>query len=167
MTEKLRYNDDPEWVALVLSYDSKIKAIASKATTDHGLWEDCVQEAYIDLLTVIPSRVRQYWDYRNGSVRAKTWVGVLDRYCRNVIRNSVRSHLSSYRTGSWRTGRTVKVYDKAKGMNVKRRQLSRMTSLDELSEDYGLQVDEHFNLSWPKVRNPSDFIDVENGRIDD
>ncbi|HEX7119406.1 MAG TPA: hypothetical protein VF212_11490 [Longimicrobiales bacterium] len=121
----MEWNRDPDWVEFIEKYEPVIRKIAAKYTWDIGLQEDCQQEARMALLTVFPERVTTN----------------LDAYCRNVIRNSVLSYLTSYRTGDIYSGRTVwrggeKVHDPP-----------RYASLDQLVA-FGMQVDEDGNISW-------------------
>jgi hypothetical protein len=81
------------------------------------------------------------------------WNDALDRYCRNAIRNAVLSYLDSYVTGQWNIGRTRHVRDRVNGRVRKVSLPPRFSSLDELTDDYGMQVDQHGNISWP---DPSD-----------
>lgn len=151
-TEKgLNWNEDPEWAEYCLTLEKAITKIAAKFTTDEALREDCAQEARIGLYTLHPSKIRLYEKFLAGEIDEKTWKKQLDKYCRNVIRNSVLSYLDSLKTGSWYMGRTRRVKNRRTGLRVKSHVGPRYSSLDELVEDSGLQIDEHGNISWEYI----------------
>jgi hypothetical protein len=81
---------------------------------------------------------------------------MLDKYCRNVIRNSILSYLDSYPKGDWYIGRTRQVRDKKTGEVTKVYLPPRFSSLDQLTEEFGAQIDEGGNLTWT--------TDAEGGR---
>jgi len=138
-------NRSEGWEDYVLSYSGVIKAIAAKATQDEGLRQDAYQEAMIDLLCVRPEKVRAYAKYAAGEMSEEKWSKELDRYMRNVIRNSILSMLQSWNTGSWDHGRTATVNGK------KKHYPRRYSSLDQLMDDSGMDVDEDGNVSWDHV----------------
>lgn len=147
----LEWNEDPKWAEYCTGLEKVIIKIAAKFTTDDALREDCAQEARIGLYTLHPSKIRLYQKYVSGEIDEKTWLKQLDKYCRNVIRNSVLSYLDSLKTGSWYMGRTRRVKNRRTGLRVKSHVGPRYSSLDELVEDSGLQIDEHGNISWEYI----------------
>jgi hypothetical protein len=147
----LNWNEDPKWAKYCETLERTIVKIAAKYTTDEALREDCAQEARIGLYTLHPSKIRLYEKFISGEIDEKTWKKQLDKYCRNVIRNSVLSYLDSLKTGSWYMGRTRRVKNRRTGQRVKSHVGPRYSSLDELVEDSGLQVDEHGNISWDHI----------------
>jgi hypothetical protein len=147
----LEWNLDPKWARYCESLEKAITKIAAKFTTDEALREDCAQEARIGLYTLHPSKIRLYEKFLSGEIDEKTWKKQLDKYCRNVIRNSVLSYLDSLKTGSWYMGRTRRVKNRRTGQRVKSHVGPRYSSLDELVEDSGLQIDEHGNISWEYI----------------
>lgn len=147
----LDWNEDPEWATYCLELERAITKIAAKYTTDEALREDCAQEARIALYTLHPSKIRLYEKFLSGEIDEKTWKKQLDKYCRNVIRNSVLSYLDSLKTGSWYMGRTRRVKNRRTGLRVKSHVGPRYSSLDELVEESGLQIDEHGNISWEYI----------------
>jgi hypothetical protein len=146
----LTWNDDPEWVEYVLSLRPVISAIAAKCVSDPYLREDCEQEAAIALLKVKPDSVSLYSDYKAGKVTEKQWQSKLSAYCRQVAHFTILSTLNSMTTGSLYTGRVKKKVNE-KGEKVKYSAPARYSSLEELTENAGLQVDEHGNISWERV----------------
>lgn len=154
----MQFNEDTEWHKFIESFDPVIAAIASKFTTDLGLREDCAQEARIALLGVFPENVKGYEEFVNGSLSETAWGQNLSRYVRNVIRNSILSYLDSPKTGNWRIGRTKRVLNRKTGKRVKKHEPPRYSSLDELTDDYGFQIDDEGNVSWPTVEQ--DGLDV-------
>lgn len=145
------WNSDPAWVERIQQFEPIIKAIATKYCSDEDMRQDCEQEARIALLTVLPERIRGYQRYVDGEISEDEWAYRLARYCHNVIRNSILSYLDKYPTGNWYIGRTRRVVDPETG-ELKRIHLPpRYSSLDELMEEYALEIDEEGNLSWARV----------------
>lgn len=149
--KQLDWNTDPEWMAYCASMEKPITKIVAKYTTDEALREDCAQEARIALYTLHPSKIRIYEKYLAGEIDKKTWEKQLDKYCRNCIRNSVLSYLDSLKTGSWYMGRTRRVKSRRTGLRIKSHVGPRYSSLDELVEDSGLQIDQNGNISWEHI----------------
>lgn len=157
--DKSSWNNDPEWIAYITSLEPLIQAISVKyCSSDEALREDCQQEARMALLTVFPQRIRGYEDFVAGRIEPAVWEAAVERYCRNVIRNSILSYLDAYPTGNWYIGRTRTVKDRRTGKTRKVHQPARFSSLDELIDSYGMQIDEHGNVSWPEPS--TDGIDV-------
>lgn len=143
-----RFNPDPAWQAFIQRYEADIEAIAMKyCTADDDLREDVKQEARVGLATSCPESVDAFEPYARGLISEEQWNKALDRYCRNVIRNSILSYLDSYPKGNWYIGRTRQVKDKRTGEAHKVYLPPRFSSLDELTE-LGMEVDENFNISW-------------------
>lgn len=146
-----RFNPDPSWQEFIKSYEPEIEAIAIKyCTSDEDLREDVKQEARVGLATTFPEQVDDFEGYVRGRIAEEQWNKALDRYCRNVIRNSILSYLDSYPKGNWYIGRTRHVKDKRTGNTTKVYLPPRFSSLDEMSE-MGMQVDEDHNISWTDV----------------
>jgi hypothetical protein len=144
-----KFNPDPQWIAFALSYEKIIQAIAAKyCASDESLREDCMQEARIALLTVFPEKINGF-----GTLPEVEWRRGLDRYCRNVIRNSILSYLDSYPKGNMYIGRHRHVKNKKSGLNERKYLPPRFSSLDELTDNHGMQIDENGAISWPE---PSD-----------
>lgn len=142
-----RFNPDPAWHAYVASLEPLIDTVVAKYhTTDAALQEDCRQEARIALYTIFPDEVR-------AKLRTKlttSWEEFLERYCGRVIRNSVLSVLDSNTKGSWYVGRTRQMKD-AQGQMVRVHVVPRYSSLDELVDHYGLEIEEDGEISWSSV----------------
>jgi DNA-directed RNA polymerase specialized sigma subunit len=148
------FNNDPEWQRYVERYETVIKKVAVKyCTNDASLRQDLHQEARIALLTVFPEKVEGYAEYKAGTLDAEKWEKRLDRYCRQVIRYAILSYLQSPKTGNWYVGRTIRVKNSSTGKREKRHTPPRYSSLDELTDDFGMQVDEDSRISWPSVSN--------------
>jgi hypothetical protein len=148
------FNPDENWQRYVAKYRRSIEKIATKyCVADEALRDDVMQEAHIALATVYPETVHGFEDFVTGVSSDDTWAKALDRYCHNVIRNAILSYLDSYAKGNWYIGRTRYVKDKRTGETRKVYLPPRFSSLDELVDDHGMQVDEHGALSWP---DPSD-----------
>lgn len=146
-----RFNPDPSWQQFITRFEPEIEAIAIKyCTTDEDLREDVKQEARVGLATTFPEQVDGFELYARGQISEDQWDKALDRYCRNVIRNSILSYLDSYPKGNWYIGRTRHVKDKRTGDTKKVYLPPRFSSLDEMS-DMGMQVDEDQNISWQHV----------------
>lgn len=148
------FNPDPEWQAYIQRYEKLILQIAlKKCSYDEGIREDVMQEARIALATVFPEKIHGYAEYQSGQLTEQQWEGRLKRYCGNVIRNSILSALSSYTKGPWNMGRTRPVKDSKTGETIKVHYPPRYSSLDELVDEYGMQLDSSGNITWPE---PSD-----------
>jgi hypothetical protein len=148
------FNPDPEWQRYILRFEPVIVAIALKrCSSDEDMRDDVMQEARIALATTYPEQVKGFEAYCRGEITESQWHEALDRYCRNVVRNSILSFLDSYATGPWNMGRTRHVRDRKTGQSRKVYLPPRFSSLDELVDDYGMQVDETGAISWP---DPSD-----------
>lgn len=161
------WNQDPEWVAYVLSLDPLIASIAAKFTEDEALREDIAQESRIALLTIYPERIRYWTDYQEGRLSLVEWKARLKRYVGNVIRNSMLSYLESLKTGNQYIGRTRRVRDKVTGKTRHVHVPARFDSLDELMDDSGLQVDHRYNISWGRVRDDGIAPAPRTGEEDD
>lgn len=143
------FNPDPKWQKFALGYEKIIQAIAVKyCAADESLREDCEQEARIALLAQWPEKIRGI-----VGLTGTEYDKALDRYCRNVIRNAILSYLDSYPKGNWYIGRNRHVKNAKTGENTKVYLPPRFSSLDELTDDFGMQVDENGAISWP---DPSD-----------
>jgi hypothetical protein len=151
------WNDDPAWVEYIRRFENAIIAIAMKFATDDGLRDDCAQEARMALLTVWPENVAGYEAYACGEMDEEAWNKNLDRYCRNVVRNSVLSYLDSIKTGNWYHGRTRR-NPKAKG--GKRRMPARYLSLHELVSQGACQIDEKGDIHWLNLAPGEPFDDM-------
>jgi hypothetical protein len=156
--DNLVWNEDPEWFKYTQRFEEDILKIVSKYTLDEALREDCAQEARIELLMTFPRQVNIYEDYMSGLIEEPVWQAQLDRYCRNVIRNTVLSYLASLKTGNWYIGRTKRVVDKDTGKRVKIHIPARYDSLDTLSQESGLQVDEEGMISWDHTAVFDNFV---------
>lgn len=150
MAKGVKWNDDPAWIEYVQRYEGVIQAIAAKKTDDIGLRDDCAQDARIALLQIYPQDVSLYEDYIAGNVTEKQWKTKLDAYCRQVIKYTVLSTLGSMSKGNWYVGR-IKYKKDEKGDTIKIPTPARYSSLDQLMEESGLQVDEDYNLSWTEA----------------
>lgn len=96
------------YTKLIARYEPVITAIVMKYTLDPDIQEDCKQEARIGLLTATWKKCKAYALWKAGVLPKQTFEQQFDRYCRNIIRNSVLSYLQSYTTGDWYVGRTVR-----------------------------------------------------------
>lgn len=145
----MEWNEDPEWVDYVLSLSPVITAIAAKCVMDPYLREDCEQEAKIALLKTYPHQVSIYDDYIAGIVSEKAWKSKLSAYCRQIAHFTILSTLNSMTTGNLYTGR-MKKRTNDRGEKVKYSAPAILSSLEELTEMSGLQVDEFGNISWER-----------------
>jgi hypothetical protein len=140
------FNDDPTWLAVVASYETVIRKIAAKACArDEALREDVCQEARIALATIRPNAIRGYDPAINGPLSVKNVPAVVDRFCRNVARNSILSYLNSYATGSWYSGRKRTNKNKRTGIVTTRHLPARFRSLQDLV-DASFDIDERGNV---------------------
>jgi hypothetical protein len=146
------FNPDPAWQEFIQTYEPIIARIATKATSaDEELRKDAMQEARIALAVQRPERVRGWADYQAGTLPKDAWEGRLDRFLRNVIRNSIYSLVDSPTRGNWYVGRNRPVKT-ADGKVRRVHQPARMSSLEQLT-GFGAQIDTHGKISWP---DPSD-----------
>ena len=148
------FNPDPVWQTYVLGYESTIKKVALKyCSSDEALREDVMQEARVAIATVFPEKIHGFEEHKAGEISDEEWEKRRNKYLRNVIRNAILSYLDSYPKGNWYIGRTRSVRDKATGESRKVYLPPRFSSLDELVDDFGMQVDHNGAVSWP---DPSD-----------
>lgn len=148
------FNRDPAWQSYVQKYETVIHQIALKyCAVDEALREDVMNEARIGLATVHPETVAGFEAYVTGRMPEEEWQSCLEKFCKQVVRNSILSYLDSYRTGNWYIGRTRHVRDRQTGKSRKVYLPTRFSSLDELVDDYGMQIDSEGGISWPE---PSD-----------
>lgn len=139
---ELSWNNDPAWVEYIERFEKVIRSITVKYTQEEGLREDCAQDARIALLHVWPVHVRGYEKYVDGEYTDEEWQANLDRYCRNVIRNTVLSSLDSLNSGDWYSGRTRRNLDRNTGKVRREHKPARYESLDVLQDSGTYQIDE-------------------------
>lgn len=157
-------NQDPVWARYIMALDDTLQRIATKVcSTDEGIREDCLQEARFELAKHYPEDCNAYRDFQYGLIEEPKMLAQLSAYCRMIARNSMLSYLDPYPTGNWNIGRTRTVKDKKTGITRKIHIPARFSSLEELI-DYGMQVDEHSNISWMDAS--TDGIDVTMGGTD-
>lgn len=149
-TPRPKINHDPRWHRYIATLEPEVFKIANKFTMDSALREDCEQEARMALLTVFPERVRGWENYLSGETSEEDWLKHLKKYCCNVIRNAVFSYLKPWNTGNWYIGRNETEIDE-QGNKVRIHKDARYSSLEELSEEFGFDVDEDGNPTWPKI----------------
>lgn len=157
--KSLRWNDDPTWVEYTYTFEQVIQQITNKYCSDVSMRPDCHQEARIALLTIYPHNVNGYSEYILGNIGEEEWGIRVDKYCRNVIRNTILSFLDSLKTGNWYVGRTRRTLNKYTGEKEKQYIPPRYSSLNELVDVHGMEVDEDGNISWPEVS--TDGLDIE------
>jgi hypothetical protein len=149
--KSMDFNPDPAWQTATQRYESVIQSIAAKyCSTDEDLRQCLMQEARIALLTVRPEAIKGFSDWADGHIDDKQWQKKVDSYCGNVIRNSILSYLDSYATGNWYIGRTRHIRDRSTGKSRKVHMPPRYSSLDELVDHYGAQIDEDGQITWPE-----------------
>lgn len=154
-------NQDPAWVDYINGLKPTIDAIAMKAcSADEALREDCVQEALFELSKHYPEDCISYRDYLFGLIDATKCAIQLQRFCRQVARNTIYSVLDAYPTGNWYIGRTRSVKDKRTGESRKVHMPARFSSLDELTDEFGMQVDEFGAVSWPDPTSDGIVLDT-------
>lgn len=153
----LGWNNDAAWIAYVEDLRPAIESIASKYSTDHGLKEDAVQNAMIELLHQFPEQTRGFEELIRDEITQARWQEILKSYCLNIARNQILSTLSSHTTGDLYVGRTHVTRKITQGTKrkIKSHSPSRYVSLDQLVEDSGLQVSEEGDLSWSNFRELS------------
>lgn len=149
--QEVEWNNDPEWVEYIQGFETVIAQIATKYCSDHDMRLDCAQEARIALLTVKPEKVNSYPRWKAGLISDERWEKDLSAYCRMAIKFSILSFLDSPKTGNWYVGRTRRVKDPVTGEKKKQHNPARYSSYDMLVDDFGMQVDEHGEISWPEV----------------
>lgn len=142
-----KLNRDPKWLEYIQRFEPAIMRITSKYCPVESLREDCHQEARIALLSVFPENINGCEEYNRGEITPEAWDIKIGKYCRNAIRYSILSYLDSYNTGDWYVGRTRRVLNEH-GERVKVHTAPRFSSLDELVDDHGMQIDEDGNMSW-------------------
>jgi hypothetical protein len=146
------FNPDPLWQQYVQTYEVIIAKIAMKyCSTDDSLRDDAMQEARVALATVRPEQIDGFESYQRGLITEDQWMTALRAYLRNAIRNSIFSMLDSYPKGNWYIGRKRHVKDRTTGATRMVYLPPRYSSLDELVDEYGMQVDENGSISWPEV----------------
>jgi len=144
-------NQDPAWQSYIETLEPTVAAIAMKAcSSDAALREDCVQEALFELAKHYPEDCDAYRDFLYGLIDADRCAVQLQRFTRQIARNTIYSVLIAYPTGNWYIGRTRSVTDRRTGVTRKVHVPARFSSLDELVEDYGMQVDQFGVVSWPE-----------------
>jgi DNA-directed RNA polymerase specialized sigma24 family protein len=105
----------------VATYTPVFRRIAHKSVRNQALREDCVQQAFLALLTEVS----------DDAFAASTNP---DAFVRMVARNTMLSYLKSYRTGDWYTGRTW-------GKEVKQFYRARFVHIDALVDRGDVQID--------------------------
>lgn len=165
------WNDDPAWVDYIQRFESVIRSIVTKFTTDESLRDDCAQEARIGLMKTWPEKIRGYETYVAGEITEDEWNDNLDKYCRNVIRNRVLGTLEDLRKGNWYVGRTRR-RSKKKGSGVHRYRIgARYVPLEDLVELGGMQIDDQGNVIWgpshSRMSEDEFWTEGEVGRRDD
>lgn len=146
------WNDDPAWIRYIGRFEESIKAITAKFTQDEALRDDCAQEARIELCKMFPEQVKGYEKFVNGEYTEDEWNANLDRYCRNVIRNTVLSVLDSLKSGPWYHGRTRRAPRKNKDGTRKYRIPARYVRLEDLTSTGMVQIDEQGTVIWDASR---------------
>lgn len=144
--EKSRFNDSPEWAAVVASYEPVLQRIAQKvaASADDDTREDVMAEMRIALFEQWPEKIRAYRPELHGPIVPGAIPGAVDRYLRNVARNAALSFRQMKRTRDWYQGQT----EWRNG--VRQYQPARFTRLDELVA-VGMDIDSHGNVTWNEV----------------
>src|SRR5690348_1743551 len=97
-----KWNETPEWAAIVASYEPTITRVATKYSAgynDDFLMEDVKQECRIALFQQFPEKIRGYDPARHGPIVPGKIPGAVDRYLKNVCRNAALSWLHSRKTG--------------------------------------------------------------------
>ena len=143
-------NLDPSWVRYVERFEPLILSISHKVTTDKALQQDCQQEARIALLQVYPEKVDGHEKFIRKEITEGQWHINLRVYCSSVIRNSMLDYLNSYKTGNWYIGRTRR-YKNRTGEVVEQHVNPRFSSLDDLMENFGMQIDHLGEVTWEEV----------------
>jgi hypothetical protein len=133
------FNTDPAWQAYCATLEPHILKIALKSAPS-GFLDDCLQEARIAVASIRPERIREA--NRDG-ISEEQRAAAIERYARNAARNAIYSFLHSRKTGDWYSGRTTWNPDGSRGYAP-----SRLTSLNYLSDEFGLQVDQAGRVSW-------------------
>jgi DNA-directed RNA polymerase specialized sigma subunit len=148
--KSLNFNQDPAWHTTMRRYEPVIRSIAAKyCVADEDLQQDLMQDARMALLVVRPEDIRGYDEWQQGEIDDRKWQKRVDSYCGNVIRNSILSTLDSYATGNWYIGRTRHIRDRVTGKAKKVHMPPRYSSLDELVDEFGFQIDEEGKITWP------------------
>ena len=155
LPEDLGWNNDATWVDFVCDLRPLVEGIASKYTTDEALQEDAVQNAMIALLTEYPENIRGFADYSMGIITPDRWLEILRSYCTNVARNQILSTLSSHKEGNLYVGRTQTITHKDEDGEVLLREKihvpARYASLDQLTEEAGMQVSDTGDITWESI----------------
>lgn len=143
------FNPDPDWQEYIRRYEAVYPKLAAKFTEDDDFRLDVIQEARIALATIRPEKIL---GAHGPNMTEEQREAAVDRYCRNVIRNSMLGFLQSYRTGPWDSGRTILQTDKETGQTYRVYQPARFASFDLLSDEWGMQVDTRGRVSWDSER---------------
>lgn len=159
---KQEWNTDPEWQEYTTGFEKVIAQISNKYCSDVDLRQDCAQEARIALLHVFPEKVDHYEQWREGRITEEQWRKRLSTYCRQVVKYSILSFLDSPKKGNWYVGRTRRAKDNVTGERRKVYQPARYSSLDQLVDDFGMQVSDTGEISWDKAS--TDGLDMSSGR---
>lgn len=140
------WNDDPNWIEYVASFDGVISKMAAKfCSTNIELRKDCAQNARIALLYVFPDKIRAYEEYTTGLISESKYYATLDAYCRQVCRNIILTTINSNAEGDLFGGKNKTVTDPATGLPARISVPPRFARLDVL-QDEGLQVDDRGNV---------------------
>jgi hypothetical protein len=123
-----------------------ITAIGKKLISDRDMREDCAQEARMELMKTFPEHVHEYERYRYGEVSEERWQAVLEAYCRQVIRFTMLSTLTSRKKGPWYQSRTH-----TEGGQVKHTH-ARFVRIERLMEGNLCQIDEGGHIHWSRQR---------------
>jgi hypothetical protein len=147
------WNDDPAWVAFALGrYAGEVRAIARKYAPDESFVDDCMQEAWIHILRIVPQTLRAYERYAAGEISEEDWLRSLDSFVGQTVSNKVRSFLDSPKRGSWTVARTRK--KRMPDGSIKRvRMEPRCVSLDEIEDSGRAQLDEKRTVVWDRTRS--------------
>ena len=145
------FNHDETWQAVCTTYDGVIAALVYKyaSTADVDIQTDARQEALIALHTVRPERIKGYDPAKHGPITRDHVPAPVDRYARNVLRNSILGFLDHRTKGRWDVGRTMPRRDKT-GRRYRVHKPARYASLDELTA-LGMDVDRRGSISWNAV----------------
>jgi hypothetical protein len=146
-----KYNSDPFWVSYINRFEHLVVQVVYRMTTDEFLREDCMQEARMALLEVFPEKIDGHEKYLSGEYTEQEWHNHLKRYCGNVIRNAAYDYLNSYKTGNWYVGRTKQGVDPNTQEKKKVHKAPRFSSLDELIDDFGMQLSDSGEVAWGDV----------------
>lgn len=172
------WNTSAAWAQFCAEFEPTLQKIARKFVEDPDLREDACQNARVAIYQIFPDRDIQ--QLQTPGLTPEQRMHAIKKFVSNITRNRCISTVTSRSEGDWSKGISRLVYDPVTGARSKRIFPPRFESLDELTDEFGMQVDIQGNISWPEVseeglqspsgtpiRQRDDFRDAEEQDGDD